>query len=375
MLTTFIKGLSVTQQIQVLIFCIALFSITSCANEGSISMDSYIQSEMKEFLAEENAQVASVVIVNHGKTYQYHFGELDNGRKPNNQTIYELASITKTYVGLLLAKAVLDNKVDIDIDIRRYLSTHTYSNLSLASKPITLRHLATHLSGLPKDLVFNDEDVRQGRVLEKMSNYSKEQFFNDLSKIELLSVPGEEYRYSSAGTKLIAYILESVYNQPLDSLLAEYIMAQSGETNTKFQYIERGLDDVVKGRNQTGDVMPLLSPYSRAGGGLTSSIESMTHYINYQLTSKNPEVALSHTFLAGNKSGNGRAYLWNTYQYDSDNPMLYHSGGSLGTSSWLALYPKRKIGVFIVTNLSANDTQSKLNMLSNDIVKQLFYNA
>ncbi|MCO7225994.1 beta-lactamase family protein [Pleionea sp. CnH1-48] len=364
-----------TQQIQVLIFCIALFSITSCANEGSISMDSYIQSEMKEFLAEENAQVASVVIVNHGKTYQYHFGELDNGRKPNNQTIYELASITKTYVGLLLAKAVLDNKVDIDIDIRRYLSTHTYSNLSLASKPITLRHLATHLSGLPKDLVFNDEDVRQGRVLEKMSNYSKEQFFNDLSKIELLSVPGEEYRYSSAGTKLIAYILESVYNQPLDSLLAEYIMAQSGETNTKFQYIERGLDDVVKGRNQTGDVMPLLSPYSRAGGGLTSSIESMTHYINYQLTSKNPEVALSHTFLAGNKSGNGRAYLWNTYQYDSDNPMLYHSGGSLGTSSWLALYPKRKIGVFIVTNLSANDTQSKLNMLSNDIVKQLFYNA
>lgn len=47
--------------------------------------------------------------------------------------------------------------------------------------------------------------------------------------------------------------------------------------------------------------------------------------------------------------------------------MLYHSGGSIGTSSWLALYPEQG-GIFLVTNIAADNTQDKLNEIANIIV-------
>ncbi|WDD97893.1 serine hydrolase [Thalassomonas actiniarum] len=146
------------------------------------------------------------------------------------------------------------------------METNKYENLALSGKYITLRHLATHTSGLPKDLAYSDDDAKKGLMIERMSNYSKDKFFNALGKPDLLSVSGEQYQYSNAGTKLVAYILEFVYDKTFESFISEAITSKSGEENTKFQRIDRGLDDVVVGTNQFGAQMPLLSPYSWAEG-------------------------------------------------------------------------------------------------------------
>ena len=67
----------------------------------------------------------------------------------------------------------------------------------------------------------------------------------------------------------------------------------------------------------------------------------------------------------------GRAYVWNTYNYEKKNKMLYHNGGTFGHSSWIALYPDQKIGIFIVTNIVTANSQSKLNELSNSIISKI----
>lgn len=357
--------------ILILTAVLTFFSLVACNGMGEEDLESFVQAEINEFLYEENAQIASIAIVSKGEIYQNHFGRLDNSARPNNQTIYELASITKTYTGLVLAKAVHDKKVDLDADIRVYLGNQKYKNLERSGKFITLRHLATHTSGLPKDFAYSEEDAQKGLIIERLSAYSKAKFFSDLSRFTLNSVPGENYQYSNAGTKLTAYILESVYDKPFDSLINEIITVKSGELNTRFQRIHQGLDNVTTGKNQRGEEMPLLSPYSWAEGGLTSTTESITNYLIYQLTSKNPEVVLSHDLLAGDSSHHGKGFFWNTYEYDSEEQMLYHSGGSLGTSSWLAIYPKKNIGVFIVTNVSTEYSQGKLNAISNKIVSRI----
>ena len=359
-----------------LTFGLMLFSLVACNGKGEVDLEAFVQAEMNEFLNEEKAQVASIAIVTNGKIYQHHFGQLGDGAAPNNQTIYELASITKTYTGLVLAKAVHDKKVALDGDIRvyldkQYLQNQHYKNLERAGKYITLRHLATHTSGLPKDFAYSEEDAQKGLIIERLSAYTKADFFNDLRQVSLESEPGENYQYSNAGTKLTAYILASVYNKPFDSLINEIITAKSGEQNTRFQRRHQGLDNVTTGKNQRGEVMPLLSPYSWAEGGLTSTTESMTNYLLYQLTSENPEVVLSHELLAGDSANHGKAFFWHTYEYDSQAQMLYHSGGSLGTSSWLAIYPKQNIGVFIAANVSTDYSQGKLNTISNKIVNKI----
>ncbi len=350
---------------------LTIFTLVACNGKDEVDLESFVQAEINGFLNEEQAQIASIAIVSDGKIYQNHFAKLGNRATPNNQTIYELASITKTYTGLVLAKAVHDEKVELDGDIRVYLENQEYKNLERFGKFITLRHLATHTSGLPKDFAYSEEDAQKGLIIERLSAYSKENFFNDLSRFNLKSVPGENYQYSNVGTKLTAYILESVYNKPFDSLIYDIITAKSGEQNTRFQRSHQGLDNVTTGKNQRGEVMPLLSPYSWAEGGLTSTTESITNYLLYQLTSENPEVVLSHDLLAGDRSNHGKAFFWNTYEYDSKEQMLYHSGGSLGTSSWLAIYPKKNVGVFIVANVSTEYSQGKLNEISNRIVNKI----
>lgn len=116
--------------------------------------------------------------------------------------------------------------------------------------------------------------------------------------------------------------------------------------------------------------MPLLSPYSFADGGLTSTTASMAKYMRHTLTSEAEEIRLSRTFMSGSRSGHGHAYFWNTYEYDSTEPMFYHSGGSIGTSTWLATYPESGLGIFISTNLVGYNTQGKLSDISSDIIEK-----
>ncbi|WP_370583544.1 serine hydrolase [Pedobacter sp. ASV12] len=83
--------------------------------------------------------VSGVIYLN-GKAHHFHFGQLQNGKKPNNHTLYEIGSITKTYTGLLLAQAVNDHKIGLDDDVRTYLDGQ-YPNLVLSGGRLSLIHI------------------------------------------------------------------------------------------------------------------------------------------------------------------------------------------------------------------------------------------
>ncbi len=354
-----------------LIFVMSLMIVlASCKNHDAINFESNARAEIIEFIDGNVGQVVSISVVDAENTYQYHLGTLSNGDIPNNQTIYEIGSITKTYTGLVVAKAILDGKVELDKDIRYYLKNNEYKNLELSNQYITLRHLMTHTSGLPEDFSYNREDIEQGTYFEKISKYSRDNYFDDLRKVKLNSVPGEEYQYSNSGTNLVAYILESAYQKPFELLLSEEITTKSGGLYTKFRRTNSELGEIVVGTGRNGDQMPLASAYWFADGGLTSSVESVTQYIKHQLSSE-PEVAISHQLLDDSWTGHGKAFYWYTNKYDSNEQMLYQSGGSMGTSSWLAIYPKKNMGVFIVTNVASGNTQEELETISDKIIDYL----
>ncbi|ODB44957.1 serine hydrolase [Pseudoalteromonas sp. BMB] len=354
------------------LICLMLFLmvLTACNNDSKLDFDAFVEKKLTDFLIEENAQVASIVIVNDKLNYQKQFGEFPDGTKPHHDTVYEIASITKTYTGLLLAKAVVDKKVQLDEDIRVYLQKGDYQNLQHLGKPITLRHLATHRSGLPQDFAYTSADIKSGKAFELFSNYSKAKFFEDLAQYQLTSTPGETFQYSNVGANLTGYILENVYNQPLSTLVAQLITEQSGEEHTRFRLEPSEISKITRGVDRNGKIAPLLSPHSFAEGGLTSTAASIADYMQYLLSTQAEEVLLSRTLLTETSSEHGHAFFWNTYEYHSANPMFYHSGGSMGTSTWLALYPKQKLGIFIATNVSANNTQGKLNDIANAIVEK-----
>jgi CubicO group peptidase (beta-lactamase class C family) len=91
----------------------------------------------------------SIGIVKEGKFYTKHYGEIDKGKsnQANDKTLYEIASTTKVFTGTLMAKAVLDGKIKLDDDIRKYLK-EKFPNLEFNGNPIKIKDLVTHETGI-----------------------------------------------------------------------------------------------------------------------------------------------------------------------------------------------------------------------------------
>ena len=151
-----------------------------------------IENKLDSLLLNTEFDAVSIGIIDGKQRYIAHKGQLLNAESPTDETLYEIASITKTFTGTLLAHAIHDNKVQLDEDIRKYLNG-SFPNLAYNNQPITFHHLVTHQSGLPnmfpdvKGLFDNpDWDKLPFRINELQKDYSKEDFFEALHFREVL---------------------------------------------------------------------------------------------------------------------------------------------------------------------------------------------
>ncbi|MBJ6369819.1 serine hydrolase domain-containing protein [Snuella sedimenti] len=92
----------------------------------------------------------SVGFYNKGEKSTHHFGKLTKGKNntATNSTIFELGSVSKMFTGTLVAKVILEGKINLEDDIRNYLPGK-YENLAFEGIPIQIKHLLTHSSRLP----------------------------------------------------------------------------------------------------------------------------------------------------------------------------------------------------------------------------------
>ena len=106
---------------------------------------------VKPYLEAEKVNAISVGVVRGHTTWTGHYGTLDSksDQQPNDQTVYEIGSVTKVFTGLLLAKAVATEQVKLDQPIGA-LMTELESKNPEVGESIQLRHLSTHTSGLPR---------------------------------------------------------------------------------------------------------------------------------------------------------------------------------------------------------------------------------
>lgn len=339
-------------------------------NPATDSVEVIIGQEVAKLMKHPGYTAVSGVIYLNGKAHHFHFGQLQNGKKPNNHTLYEIGSITKTYTGLLLAQAVNDHKIGLDDDVRTYLDGQ-YPNLVLSGgRPITFRHLITHTSGLPLHNNCYDGMATVAEQIDCFKNLTESDFFAALKNVKLVDNSGMNYHYSGVGTQLVGYILEHVYQLSFQELFQNYIFSRSGEKETFSEVAYAKNANLSIGKDSVGRPMPLINGFYKYSGGMKSSTNAMLAYMKMYLEGKDKVVMQTMERLAGTVQY-GRAYAWNTYNYDKDMKMLYHNGGSFGHSSWIALYPNQKIGIFIVTNVVTADSQSKLNELSNSIIDRI----
>ncbi len=184
-----------------------------------------------------------------------------------------ISSITKTYVAASILRLHEDGLLSIDEPIGKYLSDKFNQQLNAGGyKPmeITLRHCATHTSGLfdygtdgdyTKMVIDNPEhiwtrDEQLTRAMEKGKPYGK---------------PGKVYQYSDTGYILLGAIIEKLTGQDLGSAVRTLLgFEKLGLHTTWWKHSEdqpTGITDMVHQHFANIDTYPFSSTNDAYGGG------------------------------------------------------------------------------------------------------------
>lgn len=317
----------------------------------------------KVFMASKSAVGVSLGIYLDGHIYTYNYGSVgkDAQQLPTAKTLYGIASLTKTFNGLLLAKAVEENKVKLDDDIRKYLDGD-YPNLEYKGHHIKLFHLISHVSRLP--MWLSDRAEKPG--------YTRADFYHDLHLVKIDTLPGVKFQYSNAAAQLLGYILEKVYHKPLEDLLREKITGPLQMKDTRIVLTARDRKHTAKGYTNAGIYDPNEYNYMQGAGGLKSTVSDLLKYMVYQMNDKDPAVALSHKESWGFDMGGGNHYScalnWQVITKASGRHRISQDGDLANCSSVLTFCPETKSGIVVLTNSDNIDAVSKL---ADDILKAL----
>lgn len=338
-----------------------------------------IENQLDSLLAETEIEALSVGIIDGETDYTFHKGKLLTQKAPSDATLYEIASLTKTFTGTLLAQAVQEGKIQMDDDIRIYVDENL-PNLAYNGQPITFRHLVTHQSGLPhmfpdqKDLFHNpDWDKLPFRINELQKHFSRTDFFDALARVALDTIPGVNFIYSNAGANLSGYLLESIYDQSFEDLLQAKILEPLQMTKTAISRSNINLDQLAFGQNTNNIKMPFRAEKAmNAEGGIISTVVDMLKYVRFHLDENNPVIARSHQHLWNGKYGDFEAgFFWQINKNGGEPDQIFQNGGAFGTSSWVTLIPEQKLGVFMVTNVSGPNVHQKLSACADQLIKLL----
>ena len=337
-------------------------------NKLITSLDSLVEQSVSDFM-KNNARVGlSIGIIKNGKSYLYNYGSTQKEKPelPTGNTVYELASITKTFGATLLAKAVLDKKVNLNDDIRKHLK-EDYPNLEHNGTPITLLNLVNLTSGLPnwmpdKDIFGKANPDSIPYILDSVhTKYSRQDFYKDLHDVKLKVKPGTISRHCNTAAQLLGYIMEAVYNDSFENLLKTHFIETLKMKNTYLLTAGKLPKNLAIGYDGKGRVMPIIDwDDLQVAASIASSSSDMLKYMKFQLDETNAVANLSHQPTFGKMEEGAVALNWKVKKTANDKRSISHTGGSLGFSSYMVFYPESNSGIVLLSNEADQGTQNEL---------------
>ncbi|WP_404334664.1 serine hydrolase domain-containing protein [Sphingomonas sp. MMS12-HWE2-04] len=290
--------------------------------------------------------------------------------RPTIDSVYELASVTKTFVGVMAAMALIDRRMTLDRDFRAYLP-NAYPNLQRAGTPITLRSLAAHSSGLPRDLPDSgailadpDYDTLASQFAALNKGHTREKDLAALRLVQLRDVPGAAFAYSNLDMRVIGYGLETVYDTPFRRLLGTRLLHGLDMGSTDFVVGAAMRNRLVTPYNRNGRAQPFHDDSAGAAYGLYSTPRDMARYLAWHL-SGSALASRSHALIRGNAQ-NGQSLIWNATMRGGET-MLWHGGGSFGSTSQMVLFPSAKMGLVLLANNSCEGSEDALKQMASDL--------
>ncbi|MEV7297836.1 serine hydrolase domain-containing protein [Streptomyces clavifer] len=267
------------------------------------------------------------------------------------RTRFETGSLTKTFTALLLAELAARGEVRYNDRVDRYLPFRLPG-------PLTLLHLATHTSGLPRlPPGLLTRAVRTGWLSNPYAGFSEADLLAALPRTRLHHRPGTRVLYSNFGGALLGHVLARAAGGSGDGyadLLAERITGPLGLTDTDCDPNRPQATGHWRGRPRPVQLMPGLP----AAGAVRSSARDLLCVLTALL---DPDAAadsaalrtalaeVQRPRLSVPRTGARLCLIWNL-RPRPDGALLHHSGGTRGFTAFAGFLPGSRTGLVALTN-------------------------
>jgi serine-type D-Ala-D-Ala carboxypeptidase/endopeptidase len=304
-------------------------------------------------------------VVRDGRTAVFGFGKIADGsdKAPDGHTILRVGSVTKAFTGQVFASLVADGTVKFTDPLQDRLGW----DVTIPSRnghQITLIDLATHSSGLPREV------ARQpGPPNDPFLTLTPEAYRKGLASNPLVFAPGTGALYSNFAFDVLSAALAHAAGKPYDAVLKERVLDPLGLKDTMLSLRAGDRIRLLQGHDFDGKPLPdVKTPLIAAGAsGIYSTPDDILHWLSWHLdrfASKDAAVRfLDHTAYlqrdgldpvsgldeSGHMDAVGLGWIVMA-PHDGLPLILQKAGGLQGIFCYTALAPTRGIGAFVAIN-------------------------
>lgn len=236
--------------VQLLLLCMALPTFINAQNAKIKAVENSLTSSRNLIFEDSTVPVynildrmkhynipsVSLAVINNGKiewSKAYGYADWTSGRKANVATVYQVASITKSIVGLAVVKLAEMGLLSLSQDIRLYLKTWKLpENQFTTGKTITLRNLLSHTAGLNVHGFMGYPADSPIPTINQILNGEKPA--NSEAVVALYPV-NEHFEYSGGGYTVLRKVLDDAISSQFDSLLQKVVLKPLGMKSSSFQ--------------------------------------------------------------------------------------------------------------------------------------------
>jgi CubicO group peptidase (beta-lactamase class C family) len=346
-----------------LLLACATAQLPSGSASSASSASSALDSTIAEIFALNLAPGMAIAVVRDTQVIfakGYGWADVEARRPVTPQTIFYIASTTKSFTGLAAAMLEEQGRLDLDAPLSRYLPT---ARLQAPLNPdsITLRSLLSHTHGIEGD----------GPIIFRTA-YTGEHTNDQLISLIAAHPPaktGRDYVYGNLGYNIAALAMDVTLQQSWRDVLQRMIFGPLGMTSTS-AYVSRSPRDRLAQPYRWEPTGFARAPYNKgdanmqAAGGLVSTAADMAKWLEAHINGgvvdgrrvfSASAIEETHRRQAtfrretGGLVVNGYGLGWQIATVGTDT-ILNHGGGFLGFSTHMSFMPERRIGIVVMSN-------------------------
>jgi len=294
----------------------------------------------------------------------YGYADLEKKIPATPKTAYRIASITKLFTATAILQLRDAGKLQLDDPVEKHLNWFHLNDTFDDSPVITIRHLLTHTSGLPRELnalYWDDMNFPEHGEFIKM--------FQESSTI----LPREtELKYSNVGFNALGEVVASASGKPYPDYVRENILEPLGMTGTEVMP-RKNMPTLAKGYGfripgQPRRVEPFFDKRAlAASGNMASTVEDLARFMSLQFRdgaaggaqilkgSTLREMHRVHWLRPNWKSGWGLG--WSVVKVDGQ-VRITHGGSVPGYKTFVSVVPADKFAVVVLTNAEDGNPSS-----------------